>query len=340
MTFSTNAPARTLRGIGYDAGVIYDGDFDSRPVWEADAVRADLRAIRRRLGCDAVLVMATDIDRLLESARIACEEGLAVWIQPRLFDARRGAIAEHLAEVATRAEELRRDHGTVSLNVGCELSLSAWGFTPGRTFSVRGTLLPLFSLLLPVVNLRLRRYLRQLVGVARQRFNGPVSYGAGSWERPDWRIFDVVGLDAYRDASNAPWFARSLRRAVERHHHEDRPVHIVEFGTCAYAGAADNSSQASDVLREVDGGLEVPETLVRDEQGQADYLDEMFDIFDQVGVDGTFVWGFSEPRLTRSDEPRQDLDRASYGIVAPLPEGTWQPKAAFGAVARRHGAAP
>ncbi|MDZ5078895.1 hypothetical protein [Nesterenkonia sp. HG001] len=236
MTFSTNAPARTLRGIGYDAGVIYDGDFDSRPVWEADAVRADLRAIRRRLGCDAVLVMATDIDRLLETARIACEEGLAVWIQPRLFDARCGEIAWHLAEVATRAEE--------------------------------------------------------------------------------------------------------LRRAVDRHHREDRPVHIVEFGTCAYAGAADNSSQASDVLREVDGGLEVPETLVRDEQGQADYLDEMFDIFDQVGVDGTFVWGFSEPRLTRSDEPRQDLDRASYGIVAPLPEGTWQPKAAFGAVARRHGAAP
>ncbi|WP_127145244.1 hypothetical protein [Pelagibacterium montanilacus] len=326
------------RGIGYDAGVIYDGDFDSRPVWDAGDVRADLRAIRHRLGCDTVLVMATDIDRLLDTARIAREEGLAVWIQPRLFDATRSQVSAHLAQLADRAEALRLLHGEVSLNLGCELSLSAEGFTPGRTFSSRGALLPIFSMFLPLVNLRLRAFLKELVGVARQRFAGPVSYGAGSWERPDWTIFDVVGLDAYRDAANASWFATSLRRTVERHHRAGRPVYVFEFGTCAYIGAAENASQASDVIEEADdGGMQVPTTLVRDEQVQADYLDELFDVFAKASVDGTFVWGFSEPRLTRSDEPGKDLDIASYGIVAPMPEGTWQPKRGFYTVARRHG---
>lgn len=299
-------PSSPVHGIGYDAGVLYDGDFDSRPVWESDDVRTDLRAIRHRLGCDAVLVMATDIDRLLDTARMAREEGLSVWIQPRLFDATRAQVTTHLAEVAERAESLRLEHGgRVSLNIGCELSLSARGFTPGRTFSSRGALLPLFSMLLPLVNLRLRRFLRQLAGVARDRFAGPISYGAGQWEHPDWAIFDVVGLDAYRDASNAWRFAKALRRAVERHHIAGRRVYVFEFGTCSYAGAAENASQASDVLDET------------------------------AGVDGTFVWGFSEPALTRSDVPGRDLDIASYGIVAPLSDGTWQPKHAFETIVGR-----
>jgi hypothetical protein len=329
-----------VRGICYDAGVVYDGDFDSRPVWDADAVRGDLRTIRHRLGCDTVLVMATDVDRLLDTSRIARQEDLAVWVQPRLFDARRSQIAEHLTQVAERAETLRVEYGHVSLNVGCELSLSARGFTPGRTFSSRGALLPIFSMFLPLVNLRLRRFQRELVALARQRFSGPVSYGAGSWERPNWAIFDVVGLDAYRDASNAGRFATKLRRTVERHRRAGRPVYVFEFGTCSYDGAAENASQASDVLLEADGRMQVPATLVRDEQVQADYLDELFDIFTEAGVDGTFVWGFSEPALIRSDEPGDDLDIASYGIVAPLPDGTWLPKQAFATVATRYGGAP
>ena len=333
-------PVFAVRGIGYDAGVLYDGDFDSRPEWDADETRSDLQAIRHRLGCNTVLVMATKIDRLIDTARIACEEGLAVWIQPRLFDASRSEIAEQLIVVADRAEYLRLEYGEVSLNVGCELSLSARGFTPGRTFSSRGALLPIFSMFLPVVNLRLRRFLKELVGLTRQRFGGAVSYGAGSWERPDWRIFDVVGLDAYRDAGNAWRFESSLRHTVSRHQGAGRPVYIFEFGTCAYVGAAENASQASDVLQEADGGMKVPTKLVRDEQVQADYLDEMFDVFARAGVAGTFVWGFSEPRLTRSDTPGHDLDLASYGIVAPMNDGTWQPKAAFRTVAERYGGTP
>lgn len=92
-----------------------------------DEVRRDLRAIRDRLGCDAVLIMATSRDRLLAAGRIAREEGLDVWLQPRVFDVGRNVVADDLALVAEQAEALRQELGGVSLNVGCELSLSARG---------------------------------------------------------------------------------------------------------------------------------------------------------------------------------------------------------------------
>jgi len=38
-----------FRGINYDAGVIYEGSYNSRPVWRLDDVRRDLKVIRDEL---------------------------------------------------------------------------------------------------------------------------------------------------------------------------------------------------------------------------------------------------------------------------------------------------
>lgn len=326
-----------VRGIGYDAGVRYEFDFESRPVWSPEGVRGDLRAIRHRLGCTHVLLMGTYPDRLLEAARMAGEEGLGVWIQPRLFETTQDEIADALAGVADRAEELRREFGDVALNVGCELTLSAKGFLPGASFSRRGMLLPVTSWLLPRANRRLRVFLARLADLARERFGGPISYGAGDWERPDWSIFDVAGLDAYRDDANRWRFADDIRHAVTTQHAAGRPFYIFEFGSCAYRGAAAKASLAAFVLRERHGRLSVPTSLVRDEDEQAAYLDELMDLFAEAGVDGAFVWGFSEPALLRSEEPGADLDLASYGVVAVDADGGWTPKRAFAAIAERYG---
>ncbi|MGO1971655.1 MAG: hypothetical protein ACTH2Q_01730 [Propionibacteriaceae bacterium] len=331
-------PAFAVRGMGYDAGVRYEHDFDSRPVWDVAAVRHDLQAIRHRLGCTWVLVMATELERLVQTARMAREEGLGVWLQPRLFEGNRAEVAENLAVVATAAEELRSEFSWVALNVGCELSLSTRGFLPGRTFHQRGVLLPFTAVLLPLANWRLRRFLTELAAIARSHFGGPVSYGAGDWEHPDWSAFDVVGLDAYRDAANAWSFADGIRKQVARHHAAGRPVYVFEFGSCTYRGASANASMASDVIKEDrEGRMTVPESVERDEQDQSDYLGEMFAEFAGAGVDGTFVWGFSEPTLTHSTQPGADLDRASYGIVAVRPDGSWVPKFAFHTVATQYG---
>jgi hypothetical protein len=326
-----------VRGIGYDAGVLYEFDFNSHPDWSPEAVRRDLRSIRRELGCTHVLVMATQIDRLLATCRMAREEGLEAWVQPRLFEGTRDEVAANLAAAAEGAEELRLEFGGVSLNVGCELSLSTRGFLPGRSFVARGTLLAFTFWMLPLANLRLRRFLRRLAGVARSRFGGPISYGAGDWERPDWSVFDVVGLDAYREASNQWRFADDIRSTVQRHHAAGRPVVVFEFGACTYRGASARASQGASVLREREGRLAVPSSLVRDEDEQARYLDELLDVFNGADVDGAFVYGFSEPGLPESDEPGRDLDLASYGIVALQPDGRRRRKAAFELLAQRYG---
>lgn len=328
-----------VRGIGYDAGVLYEKGFESNPFFTERRARRDFRAIREELGCDAVLIMASNAERLAIAASIAAEEGLGVWLQPRPFDRPRHELVEAVRSAAVAAERLRVSGAEAGLVVGCELTLSAPGMLPGPTFWTRGTLLTVTFPLLPLANLRLRRLLAELVGDARDRFAGPVSYGAGEWERPDWSIFDAVGADRYRDARNAWRFEDDIRALADRAHAQNKPCYVFEFGSCTYQGAAAKASTAAGVL----GGrteLSVPKNLVRDEQEQADYLTDLLDVFDRAAVDGTFVWGFSEPALTTSDEPGRDLDLASYGIVTAHSDGTWTPKLAYHTLAHRYRGTP
>lgn len=134
------------------------------------------------------------------------------------------------------------------LVVGCELTLSTPGMLPGPTFWARGTLLMVTFPLLAIANLRLRRLLGELVGEARERFGGPVSYGAGEWERPDGSVFDVVGADRYRDARNAWRFEDDISALADRAHQQGKPCYVFEFGSCAYRGAAAKASTAAGVL--------------------------------------------------------------------------------------------
>ena len=80
---------------------------------------------------------------------------------------------------------------------------------------------------------------------------------------------------------------------------------------------------------------------VRDEAEQATYLRELVDIFNAAGVDSAFWTIFADYTLPHRDDPREDVDIASYGVVKVL-EGRlgdtyldmpWEPKAAFTALA-------
>ncbi|MFJ2620631.1 hypothetical protein [Glutamicibacter sp. NPDC087344] len=327
--------SQVIRGIGYDAGVLYEKGFDSNPGLTEQILRRDMRVIRDELGCTAVLLMSSDPQRLAWAAGIAAQQDLEVWLQPRPFDRPVKDLHHAVRAAALAAENLRSAGARTGLVVGCELTLSTPGMLPGSTFWRRGSLLPLSFPLLPLANLKLRRLLKKLVGDARQHFSGPISYGAGDWEHPDWSIFDVVGADRYRDAHNSWRFEDQLRAEANRAHARGQRYVVFEFGSCAYSGAAAKSSKASGVLRGR-ADLTVPTSLRRDEQEQADYLSELLDILDRCAVDGSFVWGFSEPALVTSSIPGRDLDLASYGIVAAHADGTWTPKLAFHALAQRH----
>ncbi len=327
------------RGINYDVGT--DSDFDgASPAWDAASMRRDVRAIRDDLHCNAIGIHGTDITRLIETAAHALETGLQVWLQPRRFDVPPEALLAHVARVADEAERLRRQYSNVVLNVGVEITLLNTGFVPGATVLDR---IVSFESLSEAhwqqMMLRLEEVLGQVRSLARDRFGGPLTYGAGPWEWDgiDWSGFDIVGLDHYEDATNRSEYVEPLRRFRD----QGKPVVVLEFGCCTYEGADDAGGMGWNILdRDHPGFLDRPR--VRSEQTQADYLDHLLDVFQAEQVDGAFVYQFATPELLHSPEAIRDLDMASYSVVKAVSrnEATgayhWEPKRAFHSLARRY----
>ena len=89
----------------------------------------------------------------------------------------------------------------------------------------------------------------------------------------------------------------------------------------------------------------IKEDLVRDEHEQSRYATELLDVFDELGVDSAFWFTFAGYRLPHRNDPRHDLDLASYGVVkmldapatgTPYPDMPWEPKTVFDALASRN----
>ena len=149
----------------------------------------------------------------------------------------------------------------------------------------------------------------------RPIFGGQLTYSSGPWEEVDWRPFDVVGIDLYRDTENAATFVDDVR-ALHRH---GKPVVITEFGCCAFRGAEDLGGGGFLVVDWTAAPPIVEPGLVRDEQVQARYIDELLDVFTAERVHGAFVYDFIEPGNPYSPDPRFDLDMAGFGVVKCYP---------------------
>jgi hypothetical protein len=167
-----------------------------------------------------------------------------------------------------------------------------------------------------------------------------VTYASGLWEPVDWSPFDIVSVDAYRDAGNADGYVIGLRRQVQL----GKPVAITEFGCCAYAGAADRGGLGWTIADMDADPPRLDGDYVRDEAEQVRYLQELLTIFAAEGVDSAFWFTFAGYDFRDSGAPRGDLDLASYGLVKMLADGPvggyddlgWEPKLAFQALAQAY----
>jgi hypothetical protein len=302
-----------VRGVNYDTGTNYVPGWLSRPDWSEAVLQRDLLTIRDDLHCTAVTVFGSEPERLSRCADVASASGLDVWVQPRLLDASAEEYLDHLGRVAADAESLRAAGRRIWLNVGCELSVFSAGMLPGRGYAARARNLAWTWPLLPLVNRRLNRLLERAADVARQAFAGEITYGSGMWETVEWHRFDAIGLNHYRDRSTARAHEAALVKAVG----SGRPVIVTEFGCCSFPGAEDLGPAADGILDWSDP--ERPQVVgehPRDEGVQARYLEEMLDVFERLGVTGAFVFELVEPSHPRSDDPRYDVDVASFGIMA------------------------
>jgi hypothetical protein len=302
--------------------------------------------IRDDLHCTVVRVTGGDPDRLEIAAAQAVDAGLAVWFSPFTCDLTVDELLALLADCAERAERLRRRGAEVVFVTGAELSLFNQGFLPGEVCTDRIDLLldadPRLPGLLAELPDRLNDFLGRAVRVVRERFGGRVSYASIPFEGVDWTPFDIISVDAYRTVEIADVYAASISSLVAK----GKPVAITEFGCATHRGAADKGARGAMIV-EYDGAVPVglDGDYPRDEQEQADYLRELLDVFNAEGVDTAFVCTFASYHLPYHDDPRKDLDRASYGLVRVLAEQrgdtgpglAWEPKAGFGALADYYG---
>jgi hypothetical protein len=265
-----------------------------------------------------------------------------VWFAPFPPELTAAELLELFRDCADRAEHLRRAGASVVLVAGCELSLFNPGFLPGANSYDRIARLGKPSLRLYASFARLPKRLNAFLGEAadtvRGRFGGPVTYASGTWEPVDWSRFDIVSVDAYRDAKNAGSFRADLRKQLGH----GKPVVATEYGCCPYAGAADKGGLGWDIADYDDGGVpKLRGEYQRDESEQVRYLQELNQIFAEEGVDLAFWFTFAGYHQPTSPDPRQDADLASYGLVTMLAEGPgsgyqglgWRPRLAFAAMA-------
>ena len=329
------------KGINYDTG-FYPGGKISRQDFDPDIVRREMQVIAGDLGCTAVRISGGEPERLSTAGEMAAAAGLEVWFSPFPCELSTEQLAPLFADCADRAERLRRDGASVVLVTGCELSLFAAGFLPGDTVYERIAGLQthdqrMFTAFAEMPA-KLNGFLAETAAAVRERFSGPVSYASGIWEPVDWSPFDMAATDAYRESGNAGEFRAQLRKGLGH----GRPLVVTEFGCCGYAGAGDRGGTGWMII---DADADPPRLdgeYTRDESEQVRYLQELQAIFEEEGVDLAFWFTFAGYELVYHAEPRQDLDLASYGVVKMLETGPgtgyqdlgWEPKAAFGALAR------
>jgi hypothetical protein len=190
----------------------------------------------------------------------------------------------------------------------------------------------------------LRAFLADAAASVRGVYGGPLSYCASPFERVDWDHFDVVGVNHYRqiqDLTTERYLAK-----IGQLQATGKPVAITEFGFAACQDA-DNpvflSTLNATNLSLLGSQMPVLKRFVRprvrtvhprDEPAQARLLTDQLRMLDQAGVDGVFVMSFSFPLAPYSEDPRivRTLPRGQHG--ATHPRIGWEPKEAFGAIAR------
>ncbi|MEV6639086.1 hypothetical protein [Amycolatopsis sp. NPDC051371] len=317
------------KGITYDTGFT-PGGRSSRPVFDAEAVRREIRVIADDLHCDAVRITGGDPDRLSVAAGYAADVGLEVWFSPFPCELPAPDLVSYFAGCADRAREVGAD----VFVAGCELSLFAAGFLPGDDSFARIKALaagaPEAMAQLAEVPARLDAVLADTAAAVRQRFRGKVTYAAGTWEQIEWAPFDIVSVDAYGDTGDA------FRQGVREYRRHGKPLAATEFGCCTYRGAAERGGLGWAIVDHEADPPRLDGDYTRDEDEQARYLREMIALFDEEGVDTAFWFTFAGYESPHHTDPRFDLDMASYGVCKLLPDGSLAPKKSFHAMAKAY----
>jgi hypothetical protein len=326
------------KGVNYDVGRVMMGE-NWRPTFDSHLVHRELEIIKHDLHCNAVRICGLDIDRLVTATEDALKQGLEVWLSPEMWDRSQEETLDHLVKAAAAVESLRSSYPQqLVLSVGSELTLFMQGIVEGQNFLERMGH-PAFweQIKAGVHNKSLNAFLRNANEAVRQVFHGNITYMSVPFETVDWSLFDFEGVDIYRDERIKDVFYDLIKRYFVH----NKPVIIGEFGCCTYQGAENAGGMGWAIVDVQARPMQLNGEYVRDEGLQARELTDVLKILDDVGVDGAFVFTFVSQTFPYNEDPKYDLDMASYSLVKSYVDkhGTtyldmpWEPKESFQAIA-------
>lgn len=339
-----------FRGVVYDVGLQFTPGTYSVETYNADLVKYDMRAIATELHANTVRIEGEDLTRLVAAARVAHEAGLKVFFNPWKMGVDADETATYMEAAAVEAEKLRNEGLDIVFVSGCEYTLFNKGAFPGDTLNDRIAVLVSAATKSAETKqaapefVSASKYLNEVLGRVvkgvRSRFNGPVTYASGSWEGVDWGIFDIVGVDHYRNGEPEADYVAALDR-----YRLGKPLIVMEVGSCAYEGAAARGAGGFMILQGTnpDGTLkyEGGKPPVRSESEQAGYVETQVRVLSRSKVDGVFIYVFAFPSYPY-DEKGADMDMTSFALVKSYPKHdprsknvpSWERKEAFGRLAR------
>jgi len=328
------------RGINYDTGTRTLRGGLTRSVFDVSIVTREIEIIKSELHCNAIRISGCNIDRIKQAAEIALKRGLTVWFSPAIQYEDQQETFQYIIQAAERAEELRTRYEHIVFVTGCEFTLFTQGFINGITGEERiHNMFSPWSMIKNMIGLkrtynkRLRTFLSRLVSETRKLFHGQITYASGTWEKPDWKLFDIAGIDHYRAAYNRAVYTKQLQQFKKI----GVPLYITEFGCCTYQGAGDKGAMGWNVVDWNQSPPRLRENFIRDESEQANSIIELLEIFDREEIPGAFIFKFISPVYRYNEDARFDLDMAAYSVVKSLPENLpgyqgnlpWMPKTAF-----------
>ena len=345
-TFCQAKGTMDLRGVVYDVGLKFTPESCSVDTFDIKLVKYDISIIANILRANAIRIEGEDISRLTVAAEVAQAAGLKIFFNPWKMNADEKEVVAYMAQAAQAAEKLRQKGTDLVFVAGCEYSIFDNGVFEGSSINERLATLMSFGQMkdktaalktIQGKNQTLNRILANICQAVRANYKGLVTYSSGTWEAVDWSLFDIVGVDYYRDIQTDEEYVEGIKRYSQY----GKPVVVMEVGCCTYEGAARRGGNAFSILQGTtpDGKAGIYEggmTPTRSEKEQADYIQTQIELLNGTGIQGMFIYLFSYPIYPYRKEGL-DLDMTAYAIVKTYAKNhprsqmlpPWEPKEAF-----------
>ena len=336
-----------IKGVNYDIGTQYSSDSRTRPEINAEIMQREMSVIKNQLHCNAVRICGEDINKLVECSKIALSYGLQVWLSPRKINATLQEALDYIKIVAIEAEKLRQTNPNIVFIVANELSLDMKGIFFGstyyertsnekRNFGVQGALSKI-----GINFYNINDELKKIVSEVRLLFHGNITYACGTWEKVNWEIFDIIGINAYYNRYTKGDYIEKL---IELKKYK-KPIAVTEFGCGSYKDAEDEAGFGYTNVDWYKNPPEIKNNKTRDENVQANHILSLLKLYMREGIYASFPWTFVETAYTSSEDSKHDLDIASFNLIRVYPpnhplayiKGHIIPKKSFEEISRFYG---